>query len=108
MRLIDVDLKIRGNPAKSEKVTKYFSHPFHPRGSLFLNFRGNTLFLYYQSLFSFYLLYSIRDDLNLAGGSSCSHRTGPRSKKLFSITIMSGAQEKHKGGKTKEVDRKAN
>jgi len=40
MQLIDVDLKILKNLGKSEKVTKYFLHPFHPRGSLFLNFRG--------------------------------------------------------------------
>lgn len=41
----------------------------------------------------------------LRANQSCSHRIGPRSKKLFSITIMSGAQ-KHERRKTSEVERR--
>lgn len=97
MRLIDVDLKIRRNCEKPEKVTKYFSRPLYPRGSLFLNFRGIPS-PFATTLCSFSIFCIRFETTSISRTNRSCKPSQPSSKKLFSITIMSGTKKKYRKG----------
>lgn len=94
MRLIDADLKIRRNCEKPEKVTKYFSRPLYPRGSLFLNFRGIPS-PFATTLCSFSIFCIRFETTSISWTNRSCKPSQPSSKKLFSITIMSGTKKKY-------------
>lgn len=102
MRLIDVDLKIRGKPEESQKGNGIFLPSLPSTGIVIPQFPRNTLSSFATTLRS-PSIFCIRFETTSISRAdrSCSRRTEPRSKKLFSITIMSGARVKHKGGESR-------
>lgn len=106
-RLIDADLKILRNSGKFKEVTKYFSRlvPSRPRRSLFLNFRGAPSSTRTCCSLSIFCIRFEPTSISRTD-RSCKPSLGPSSKKLFSITIMSSANEKYKRGRQRGRERK--